>query len=349
MLALAALPARAQPTLPPQLAQKFSATLMPGTTHEAFLALRRREFREADADGDEAVSPADRARYQELSAASQSAARLAMLLRADLDGDGMVSREELEDALAVQGGRGTAQVDEIMRFDSNHDGKLDWQEMMAYARTAPNPAPRFAATPAFDAIMALDEAHEGRVTWTTYQAAAEKFFQSVDTDHDGVISRDEIEANRQRTGYGPPPELLRPFVPPEPKLACMFPPAPQGAKIVLFTGQHGQGISSVAIGSQDETTRASTVTIEPGTEPLYLVLAAYGPMIWQFDGAVDRIAKAVFVALDQADATTIPVYKAPPALPATRSRSESAATASTCCRASRRRRDPLRAITTMRD
>ena len=263
MLALAALPARAQPTLPPELAQKFSATLMPGTTHEAFLALRRLEFRQADADGDGAVSPADQVRAQEIAGAAQRAVRLAMLLRADLDGDGVVSREELVDALAGLGGRGTAQVDEIMRFDSNHDGKLDWQEMMAYARAAPNPAPRFTNPPAFDAIMALDAAHEGRVTWTTYQAAAERFFQSVDTDHDGAISRDEIEANRQRTGYGPPPELLRPFVPPEPKLACTFPPAPQGAKIVLFAGQQGQGISSVAIGSQDETTRAATAT--PGS------------------------------------------------------------------------------------
>jgi hypothetical protein len=122
-----------------------------------------------------------------------------------------------------------------------------------------------------------------------------------------VLSLEEIEANRQRTGVGLPPDMLRAAVPPEPKLACTFPPAPKGTKVVIFAGQRGQGISSVAVGSQDDTTHASAVTIEPGSEPLYLVLAAYGPIIWQFDGAVDRVAKAVLVSLQHADARTIPV------------------------------------------
>jgi len=300
LFALSTLAAQAQTSLPPDLNRHFSESLMPGMTREMFLVVRRTEFAYEDADGDGAVSPADLVRRKELAAASLRAARLSSILRADLDGDGMVSREEMEK-------HGIVRVDEIMRFDSNQDGKLDWQEMLAYARAGASPARRPATSPLFEAIMALDEKHEGHVTWATYQATAEAFFNSIDTDHDGRISHDEIEANRQRTGFGPAPDRLRAAVPPQPTLACTLPPAPQGAKVVLFEGQHGQGISTVAIGSQDMMTYASSVTIEPGAEPLYLVLAAYGPMIWQFDGAVDRVAKAVLVALDQADATTIPV------------------------------------------
>ena len=37
------------------------------------------------------------------------------------------------------------------------------------------------------------------------------------------------------------------------------------------------------------------ITIEPGPGPLYVVLVSAGRMIWQFDGAVDRVVKAVLV------------------------------------------------------
>jgi Ca2+-binding EF-hand superfamily protein len=305
--ALASVAASAQPLPTSDPVYQFSVSILPGMTLDRFLLTRRMEFEGTDIDRDGAVSSADLALQSELYQALGRSSRLSHVLSADLDGDGVVSREELEKILETPGGRILGSIEDLMRFDRDQDGRLDWSELVAWAQSRPNPLPRIPPSPLYRAIMALDENHDGKTSWDEYRAAAEKFFQSVDTDHDGALSIEEIEANRARTGFGPPPELLRAAALSEPKIACTFPPAPKGARIVLFAGQRGQGISSVAVGSQNDTTHASAVTIEPGSEPLYLVLAAYGPMIWQLDGAVERVAKAVLVSLQHADAATIPV------------------------------------------
>jgi Ca2+-binding EF-hand superfamily protein len=305
--ALACCAAQAQPLPAPELINQFSLSLRPAMTLDDFLLLGRIAFDTADVDHDGAITPADLETATAIDGAMKRASRLSLILAADLDGDGVVTREEIEMFLADPRRRLAGSVDQIMRFDRNRDGRLDWPELLAWAESNPSQPVWFLTPPQYRAIMTLDEDHDGKTTWNEYRAAAEKFFQSVDADHDGRLSAEEIEANRQRTGFGPPAELLRALAPSEPKVACTTPPAPQGVKIVIFTGTRGQGISSVAVGSQDDTTHASAVTIEAGNEPIYLVLAAHGPMIWQFDGAVDRVAKAVLVSLQQTDATTIPV------------------------------------------
>jgi hypothetical protein len=85
---------------------------------------------------------------------------------------------------------------------------------------------------------------------------------------------------------GPTPQELR-------DQACAMPPLAGEAKLVLFGTSGGAALSSVAIASQDMTTTAANVIVEPGREPLYIVLTADRPVIWQFTGAVQRVTKLV--------------------------------------------------------
>src|SRR5205807_466003 len=77
------------------------------------------------------------------------------------------------------------------------------------------------------------------------------------------------------------------------KLACAFPPASQAARVVLFEAYGAEALSTVAIGSQWISTDTGRVVLEPGESPLYIVVASYRPVIWQFSGAVDRIERLV--------------------------------------------------------
>ena len=77
------------------------------------------------------------------------------------------------------------------------------------------------------------------------------------------------------------------------KAACAFPAPSQTARVVLFETYGTEALSTVTIGSQWVATEIGRVVIEPGEEPLYVVVASYRPVIWQFSGATDRIERLV--------------------------------------------------------
>ena len=77
---------------------------------------------------------------------------------------------------------------------------------------------------------------------------------------------------------------------------CSFPPLPDGEQVLLIAAYGGRGISSAALGDQDAVTTTASVTVEDGAEPLYVVIAASQPVIWRFDGAVDRVRQLAFAS-----------------------------------------------------
>ncbi len=72
-----------------------------------------------------------------------------------------------------------------------------------------------------------------------------------------------------------------------------MPAASEKAKVVLLSGYETDALSSVSLGSQDAVIHAGRVVVEPGSDPLYVVIATYSPTVWQFGGAVDRIERLV--------------------------------------------------------
>jgi hypothetical protein len=89
-----------------------------------------------------------------------------------------------------------------------------------------------------------------------------------------------------------PPSLLRPKDP----NGCIYPPLVPTAKLVLVSAERGQAVSSATIASQDVAITSAILTVEPGTEPLYLIAASSQPVIWRVEGAVARIRHMVLAS-----------------------------------------------------
>ena len=53
---------------------------------------------------------------------------------------------------------------------------------------------------------------------------------------------------------------------------------------------------TVALGSQDVSTGTGRIVVEPGSEPIYLVVATFRPVIWRVSGAVERLERVVLAA-----------------------------------------------------
>lgn len=63
-------------------------------------------------------------------------------------------------------------------------------------------------------------------------------------------------------------------------------PAEQVAMVGLM---QGEGVSTVGIGGDGTTTTVAHLTVEPGSQPLYLVLSSHRPVLWMLQGAVQRV------------------------------------------------------------
>jgi hypothetical protein len=143
-------------------------------------------------------------------------------------------------------------------------------------------------------LLSFDADGDGKTTFKEYTDAMEHRFAGFDTDGDGVISRVEFDAYWQRSGL-PAPKVAEIQPSFEEKVAdeCAVPKPAKDVKFVLFNGYRPVALSTAAIGSQDKETRTTKVIIEPGPEPLYLVMIAWDRVIWQFEGAVERVKRVV--------------------------------------------------------
>jgi hypothetical protein len=138
------------------------------------------------------------------------------MARADGDGDGRVSKAEY-----------IARADErFARMDKNSDGQLSADEMaprreMTAAPATPAGADTAAPAPAAPMrsrmIERLDTNHDGMISRDEYRAQVAERFDRLDTNHDGFLDQSEMTAGRdrarnmmQRGGDSPPPPPQNP-------------------------------------------------------------------------------------------------------------------------------------------
>jgi hypothetical protein len=105
-------------------------------------------------------------------------------------------------------------------------------------------------------------------------------FRQIDTDKDGVVSPQEVTDFHTRAE----------------RVGCEMPAASEKAKVVMLSSYDTEALSSVTLGSQDNVIHAGRVVVEPGSEPLYVVIATYSPTVWQFSGAVERVERLVMTS-----------------------------------------------------
>ena len=286
----------------------MAQTFAPGLRFYAFEQKVKLPFDIHDTDRDGAISDADRQRNSQRFEAVQRAQQIGLMLQADLNSDGVITAEELaiharyqSHFIRGEGAEFDARraetirriVEGRMRADTNGDGKIDWDETFAYARKFPIPSQIDFDAP-YRFLLTLDADGDGKTTFKEYADAMAHRFAEYDTDGDGVISRAEFDAFWQRRG-SPAPKVaeIQPSFDEKLAVECAVPKPAKDIKFVLFNGYRPVALSTAAIGSQDKATMTTKVIIEPGAEPLYLVMIAWDRVIWQFEGSVERVKRVI--------------------------------------------------------
>lgn len=327
MTALAAI-AHADPTPPPDV-DRFSAgevwimsqIVERGDRLASRVAVREhmaRQFGTLDIDGDGFLTAGDHELKMAMQTARNRASEFGNMLAYDLDGDGIVTREEVTRVVRASTAQSAmidprprrpsaeereamvvAQVEEIMKADRNGDGRISSDE--ARAAIQEKGADRRASIGSPDPtrqLLTLDGDGDGRLSSAEFDAAVNRVFTALDGDGDGTVSAEEKSAVatrlRERERRRQEAEALqREQDRQKAALAACGLPAATDEDVVLYGTYHGAALSDTAVGPRDIRFSVGRITIEPGASPLYLILTSYDPMIWQFDGAVDRLHRVV--------------------------------------------------------
>ena len=253
LASLGALAAQTTIAEPPLVAQLQSPTgyllsqLSPNATLPEYIQRLTPGFRNSDFYFNGEISQADIFLCQQRAHAFYLSTFLAPYIKVDLDGDGVVTADEIRRTLAydqnfsmpVTDGSSAAeaaaraqvaakaeeQVRKLMAADIDNDGRVTFDEARTYAASLPD-YDRFAVcSPRISMLLKLAPAGKSVLTWSDYVAAAAAVFNAADADGNGTISSDELTAYRLEHGRD---ATLPPITsaPPLPQTNPASPPPP---------------------------------------------------------------------------------------------------------------------------
>lgn len=252
-----------------------------GTTIDQYLSEVVGQLRTADRDED-GLDADDVARLRDIQRAQARAGAVAELLRQDLNGDLKVTRDEMVRAANTRDDTYRQRQIETMfgRYDANGDGTITIAEVadVAPVETA------YGSNRNLGELLALDPNKDGKLTAAELRQVATRAFNAVDRDGDGKLSQSEFAAIADRVREAREIRMAP---------VCALPPVPAGARLVAFGSYEADAMSSVSVGGPEQETNLMDVVIEPGREPVYLVLTSYESMVWRLTGATDRVARVV--------------------------------------------------------
>jgi Ca2+-binding EF-hand superfamily protein len=133
-----------------------------------------------------------------------------MLKRTDKDGDGKISKEEMQAGMPAKGG-GPGVDDIFSKIDTNADGYIDESENTTWVENMPKGQPPAGPDP-FELFETADTDSDGKISKAEFKAAAPKdsddsttdeTFDAMDTNHDGYVSTEEYAAAMEKVGLMP--------------------------------------------------------------------------------------------------------------------------------------------------
>jgi hypothetical protein len=303
-------------------AQLLGKRMREGLRLDALLMALEKDVRELAMNGGDTIRAGEVGDYEMMVIAMNRAKGAANIMRMDIDGDGFAVEEEIRKVLTFQQGLlgGSPALDamrdkriqEYLAVDKNGDRRVDWTEAVAQAAKvqAEERAERGAGKR--ELMLGLDPNGDGALTLAEYQTLGEAVFRGLDTDGDRVLSGTEAAAYRPDAPVAAGPQsaaeeaarvrvaTVQPAgeaaLAAAESVACVMPAASPEAEVVLLGVYDAEAISSVAIGTQDQTVETAALTIESGDKPLYVVIVSHTPIIWRLSGAVQRVERLVLVS-----------------------------------------------------
>lgn len=273
----------------------FVNNLQQRTSREAFIAATFSPFRQFDKNGDGLVAT-ELEQSEVIERAQQRATNLAALYAFDLNGDGRIERAEIERANAHPPGPGGViherptyvdkRAGEVMKADRNRDGAIDFEE----ARNQRPAQPGYGSRGGRE-LLGLDPNKDGRLTARELETLARNAFDTVDIDGNGTLSHRErrLFEEATRTAYIAHQNTAN-------RSCGMTKPAAAHRFVVVAPLLVGEAVSSVALAGQDQETTVAVLDIEPGAQPLHILIVSWSTRIWQFRGATSRVAHVALAA-----------------------------------------------------
>ncbi|MGY2887893.1 Ca2+-binding EF-hand superfamily protein [Bradyrhizobium sp. USDA 4524] len=322
-------PAGSPPSPAKAAEEQLLLRLPAGQSLDRYLEQLRGEFFNLDADGDGKLTQRDVELHAAMEAVQVRSVAWMSVLRYDLDGDGFVTEDEVRRSAAYESRWARAQsvigksplggsaestermVTTIMALDVNKDGKVSLAEAAKFNEANQRVASLSGYAAKTRLALALETATAGELSRAAYEATGEALFRKVDTDSDGKVSQQELmEFRRTPAPPSSDPDVAQKRQHEQAELArkrqraidaeravCAMPAVSEKARVVLLSAYQTESLSSVTIGSQDAVVHAGRINVEPGSDPLYVVIASFSPTIWQFGGAVERIERVVVTSL----------------------------------------------------
>jgi hypothetical protein len=212
------------------------------------------------------VSAADVERFERVTIARNRVRKLTELLAYDLDGNGVISAKEISEAKPLAETRDKSALDfALVTYDTNKDGSLSYKEL----------------------ATGLDAGFSGRS-----RGGADNPLM-FDLNGDNLVDAAELGTVIRLIAAEAPPETTRRPTERRREETCVLPPATAEAEIIALSVYEGDAVSTVAVSGQDRETSVVRVKIEPGKKPIYVFVTGYGSLVWNFEGATQRIERVV--------------------------------------------------------
>lgn len=274
-----------------------------------------REFKDDDIDGN-GVSRIDHELKRQLKAAAARARLIRDFFSKDLNGDGAIDRRELQ----IFHGRRSRRpiydrglprpktkkeigqtlkilVNRDLEADKDGDGTITAAEIWSWANARKSSRKKDTLTRTIP--LSMDADGNGTVSEAEFIRTVDRFLKIHDADRDGKISAEERarinrknkqvkQVSRAARREARRRERMRRF-----RESCGFPRPAQNAQILLIGTNGGEALSTVSLGGDEVEVSVSDVWVEPGDQPLYVLLTSSDAMIWRFSGTVGRIAQVV--------------------------------------------------------
>lgn len=255
-----------------------------------------------NAEDNKSLSQSDIVRLNEKHLKEARLRKVQEYMRYDANLDGEVSRQEIQDYFA-NSKRQTNQkyidqsLKKLMAADYDQSGVVTRDEIVKSADQDKNKYSSRSNLTRLEKLIRLDPNSDGKLTINELNSLAEKAFNTIDLDNDGIISTEEsqavIAASRRASEIN---RLLKPN--------CKGFPTPDEDDKIIFIGLHrGNAVSSISVAGQSNETYVVPVQIDKGKEKLYIVASSLQPVIWDIKGDTKRISKMVLSgpSINQAD------------------------------------------------